>query len=197
MAKDVEEAVRPLQMIPEMTPMSTIATDYRQRMTVATATTEEAAQAATTDERAMPGLKIGTDPRNLPEIKGLKATKLPDPYEGAVDIATFEGWVQSLLSWFQLARMTGQKADASRLDVMQLCLKGPAKEWFGQEVLSPDRAIQKWTFRGAVLAMHRRFVHEATAQQATDQFHALHYDHKTGATAFFNGLWERASRMVQ
>ncbi|KAH7917198.1 hypothetical protein BV22DRAFT_1135604 [Leucogyrophana mollusca] len=82
--------------------------------------------------------RIGTDPRNLPEIKGLKATKLPDPYEGADDIAVFEGWVQSLLSWFRLARMTGQKADASRLDVMQLCLKGPAKEWFGQEVLSPD-----------------------------------------------------------
>ncbi|KAH7917304.1 hypothetical protein BV22DRAFT_1052531 [Leucogyrophana mollusca] len=127
--------------------------------------------------------RIGTNPRNLPEIKGLKA-KLPDPYEGADNIAAFEG-------------MTGQKADASRLDVMQLCLKGPAKEWFGQEVLSPDRAIRKWTFRGAVLAMHRRFVHEATAQQATDQFHVLRYDHKTGATAFFNGLRERASRMVQ
>ncbi|KAH7918507.1 hypothetical protein BV22DRAFT_1134539 [Leucogyrophana mollusca] len=57
MAKDVEEAVRPLQTIPEMTPTSTIATDYRWRMTVTTATTGEAAQAATTDERVTPGLK--------------------------------------------------------------------------------------------------------------------------------------------
>ncbi|KAH7918508.1 hypothetical protein BV22DRAFT_1134540 [Leucogyrophana mollusca] len=93
--------------------------------------------------------------------------------------------------------MTGHKANASWLDVMQLCLKGPAKEWFRQEVLCLDRAIRKWTFRGAVLAMHRHFVHEAMAQQATDQFHVLRYDHKTGATAFFNGLWERAPRMVQ
>ncbi|KAH7917495.1 hypothetical protein BV22DRAFT_1135358 [Leucogyrophana mollusca] len=45
--------------------------------------------------------------------------------------------------------------------------------------------------------MHRRFVHEATAQQATDQFHVLRYDHKTGATAFLNGLRERASCIVQ
>ena len=57
MAKDVEEAVRPLQTIPEMTPTSTIATDYRRRMTVAMVTTEEAAQAAMTDEKATPGLK--------------------------------------------------------------------------------------------------------------------------------------------
>ncbi|KAH7917542.1 hypothetical protein BV22DRAFT_1135323 [Leucogyrophana mollusca] len=56
MAKDVEEAVRPLQTIPAMTPMSTIATDYRRRMTDAMVTTEEAAQAATTDEKATPGL---------------------------------------------------------------------------------------------------------------------------------------------
>ncbi|KAH7917702.1 hypothetical protein BV22DRAFT_1052250 [Leucogyrophana mollusca] len=130
--------------------------------------------------------RISTDPRNLPEIKGLKATKLPDPYESVDDIAVFKGWVQSLLSWFRLARMTDQKANASRLDVMQLCLKGPAKEWFGQEVLSLDQAIWKWSFRGAVLTMHRHFIHEAMAQQATDQFHVLCYDHKTGATAFFN-----------
>ncbi|KAH7918007.1 hypothetical protein BV22DRAFT_1134928 [Leucogyrophana mollusca] len=151
MTKDMEERVLPLQETLEMAPMSTRVTDCRRKTSVATATNDDdVAKDTTKGKRTTPDRKcvsppiekeamlprdtnvrdlmIGIDPRNLPEIKGLKATKLPDPYKGADDIAVFEGWVQSLLSWFRLARMTGQKADTSRLDVMQLCLKGPARE---------------------------------------------------------------------
>src|SRR5579864_7924666 len=45
-------------------------------------------------------------PDNLPEIKGLRA-KLPEAYEGEDDFDRLDKWLQGLLHFFKLHRITG------------------------------------------------------------------------------------------
>ena len=84
-------------------------------------------------------------PDDLPEIKGLRA-KLPEAYTGEDNFEHFENWVQGLLRYFKLHRLTGQGRDGDRILVAGSCLKGQAETWFNHEVERPQRIIHDWTF---------------------------------------------------
>ena len=68
-------------------------------------------------------------PDNLPEIKGLRS-RLPEAYEGEDDFDCLEGWLQSLLRYFKLHRLTGADRDEDRILVTGNCLKGCTERWF-------------------------------------------------------------------
>ncbi|KAH7919810.1 hypothetical protein BV22DRAFT_1050810 [Leucogyrophana mollusca] len=91
----------------------------------------------------------------------------------------------------------GDEYDARRIDFLGMNLTGLAQDWFSQEVESPSREIWHWTYEDVLCALYKRFITEATAQRATDQFLATQYSRSRGAQAFYNDLQRRAVRMVQ
>ena len=52
-------------------------------------------------------------------------------------------------------------------------------------------------FEDVICRLFQRFVHEASAQNAVDQYDRTRFSHEKGALAFYNDLKCRARRMVQ
>jgi hypothetical protein len=66
-------------------------------------------------------------PHDLPEIKGLHI-KLPEAYTGEDDFDKLDSWLQGLLRYFKLNRITVDDRDTDCILVTGNCLKGKA-EW--------------------------------------------------------------------
>src|SRR5215471_9554445 len=47
-----------------------------------------------------------------------------------------------------------------------------------------------------ICALYKRFIHQVTAQNATDKFYSVRYNKSEGALAFYNALFRNAARMV-
>jgi len=65
-------------------------------------------------------------PNNLPEIKGLRA-KLPEAYDSEDDFNHLDRWLQGLLRFFKIHRLTGADKDIDWVLVTGTCLKGKAE----------------------------------------------------------------------
>jgi len=50
-------------------------------------------------------------PGDLPELKGVRA-KLPEAYKGEDDFDRLDNWLQGLIRFFKLHRLTGEDKDA-------------------------------------------------------------------------------------
>jgi hypothetical protein len=102
-------------------------------------------------------------PDDLPELKGLRA-KLPTTYGGDDDFDHLDNWLQGLLRYFKIHRITGMEKDRDRVLVTGTCLSGKAERWFCHEVERPTRIIRNWTFETVVIGLFRAFITTATAQ---------------------------------
>ncbi|KIM70774.1 hypothetical protein SCLCIDRAFT_100538, partial [Scleroderma citrinum Foug A] len=118
-----------------------------------------------------------------PEVKVMSPPK-PGKYGGQDDIEKFNDWLTQLLKYFRTFKVTGYGHDVDHVLYTGLYLEGIATEWYDQEVELPDRCIDYWSFEDLICGLFKRFIHEATAQQA-------------GALAFFNDMKRRAHRMVK
>ena len=75
-------------------------------------------------------------------------------------------------------------------------MRGMAADWFHNEVEAWNRTTAEWSFEELICAMYRRFIHEVTAQNATDKFWGTIYSKAKGALAFYNDLNWYADRMI-
>ena len=121
----------------------------------------------------------------------------PGKYGGQDDIKKFDDWLTQLLKYFRTFKVTGYGRDADRILSIGLYLKGIAAKWYDQEVESPDRRINYWSFEDLICGLFKRFIHEATAQQATTNYDCTRYSTEKGALAFFNDMKWRAHHMVK
>jgi hypothetical protein len=69
---------------------------------------------------------LSSIPYYLPEIKGLRVN-LPDAYEGDDNFDRLDNWLQGLLRYFKLQRLTVADRDVDRILVTGMCLKGGAE----------------------------------------------------------------------
>lgn len=138
---------------------------------------------------------VGRSLEILPQIKSVKVSQ-PKSYLGQDDTDEFEEWLLTVLRWLRVTRITGPELDVERVQLLGLILSGAALDWYNQEVASPYRQIRHWRFEDAVCALYRRFIHQATAQTATEKFEAVRFDNKTGTAAYFGELRKFATRMV-
>jgi hypothetical protein len=136
------------------------------------------------------------DPITTPEIKGLKLTT-PEAYGGADSIAEFEEWLGNVLRYYRLLRMCGRDLNSERVVYLGTMLKNKALDWYTQEVEAPHRTVSDWSFTELICCIYSRFITEATAAKATEQFYAVKYAKSKGVLAFFNELQAAAIRMVQ
>ena len=118
-------------------------------------------------------------------------------YGGQDDIEKFDDWLTQLLKYFRTFKVTGYRHDADHVLYTGLYLEGIAAEWYDQEVESPDRRIDYWFFKDLICGLFKRFIHEATAQQATTNYDRTQYSAEKGALAFFNDMKQRAHHMVE
>ena len=123
-------------------------------------------------------------PDNLPEIKGLRA-KMPEPYEGEDDYDRLDKWLQGLLRFFKLHRLTGMEKDRDRILVAGTNLRGKAERWYSHEVERPTRLVRNWTFESVVIGLFRAFITTATAQQAMQRYMRIRFSPDEGVMAFY------------
>ena len=72
-----------------------------------------------------------------PEVKAMKIAQ-PKAYKGQDSIDIFDEWVNQLLRWFRIYKVTGPDCDVDRVTYMGACLEDLAAQWFDQEVEGPD-----------------------------------------------------------
>ncbi|KAA1476192.1 hypothetical protein DENSPDRAFT_853507 [Dentipellis sp. KUC8613] len=126
--------------------------------------------------------QVGNDLTKLPEIKGIKIHP-PASYTGDDSINKFEEWLNGLLLYLQAARVSGPGRNDDQIMLMGTTLKGQAADWYHMEVKYPNRVC---------------FIHEATAQEAVNQFRKAKYSRADGsALVYYNTLMMYASRMIQ
>jgi hypothetical protein len=135
-------------------------------------------------------------PDNLPEIKGLRA-KLPESYEGEDDFDRLDKWLQGMLRYYKLQRLTADDKDKDRVLIAGSNLKGKAERWFCHEVERSTRIIREWTFESVVVGLFRAFVTTATAQQAMQSYMRVRFSPDEGVMAFYRELMMLAGRLAQ
>jgi hypothetical protein len=135
-------------------------------------------------------------PDDLPEIKGLHV-KLPEPYEGDDDFDTLDRWLQGLLRFMKIHRLTGMDKDRDQVLVMGTSLKGRAERWFSQEVERPTQIIWDWTFELVIIGLYRAFIMTATTQQAMQRYMRVKFSCKEGIMAFYCKLLTWAGRLAK
>ena len=72
-----------------------------------------------------------------PEVKAMKIAQ-PKAYKGQDSINIFDEWVNQLLRWFRIYKVTGPDCDVDRVTYTGACLEDLAAQWFDQEVEGPD-----------------------------------------------------------
>jgi len=87
-----------------------------------------------------------------PEVKSMKISQ-PKAYKGQDNIDIFDEWVNQILRWFRIYKVTGPIHDGDRVMYAGACLEDLAGQWFDQEVESPDCTIRHWTFEDLVCAL--------------------------------------------
>jgi hypothetical protein len=135
-------------------------------------------------------------PDNLPEIKGLRA-KLPEPYEGEDDFDRLDKWLQGMLRYYKLQRLTAMDKDKDRVLIAGSNLKGKAERWFCHEVERSTRIVRDWTFESVAIGLFRAFVTTATAQQAMQSYMRVRFSTDEGVMAFYRELMMLAGRLAQ
>ena len=131
-----------------------------------------------------------------PEVKAMSPLK-PGKYGGQDDIEKFDNWLTQLLKYFRTIKVTGYRRDTDHVLYTGLYLEGIAAEWYDQEVESPDRCIDYWSFEDLICGLFKRFIHEAMAQQAATNYDRTRYSAEKGALAFFNDMKRCAHCMVE
>ncbi|KIM56654.1 hypothetical protein SCLCIDRAFT_29403 [Scleroderma citrinum Foug A] len=121
----------------------------------------------------------------------------PGKYKGQDDIKKFDDWLTQLLKYFRTFKVTRYRCDVDRVLYTGLCLEGITAEWYNQEVESPDRHINYWSFEDLICGLFKRFIHKATAQQAVTNYNHTHYSAEKGVLAFFNNMKRHAHCMVK
>ncbi|KAF8547828.1 hypothetical protein OG21DRAFT_1526896 [Imleria badia] len=131
-----------------------------------------------------------------PEIKAMNLPK-PGKYGGQDDLEKFDDWVHQLLKYYRMFKVTGPNQDDDRVLYTGLFLEGIASKWYNQEIESPDRRTLYWSFEDLICGLFKCFVHEASAQNAANQYNWTRFNHEKGALAFYNDLRHCAYQMVQ
>ncbi|KDQ50655.1 hypothetical protein JAAARDRAFT_199786 [Jaapia argillacea MUCL 33604] len=107
-----------------------------------------------------------------------KGVKTPAPYhwKGEDDVEKFENWFQ--------------------VDFLGQFLRKQALSWFNYEIDTPNYYNRDLNFERVVCALHTRFLHKATAQEAVHKFLGCKFSSETGVAMYYNALRHNAGRMV-
>ncbi|KAK1225536.1 hypothetical protein PQX77_011526 [Marasmius sp. AFHP31] len=134
----------------------------------------------------------------IPEIDGLKSIKVqePDHYSGEADVEKFEAFLMAMLRWMVVNKLTGPKADQLRLECLGILLTGNALQFYNDEIASPHRSRERWSFEDAVIALFDHCVQTTTVHQAAEKFDQVTYDPKKGVRRYYNTLCRWANRML-
>ena len=129
----------------------------------------------------------------------VKAMNLPKPgkHGGQDDVEKFNKWLSHLLKYYYTFKVIRPNCNKDWILYTRLYLEGLASQWYDQEVDSPDQQVQDWTFKDVICGLFQRFMHEASVQNAADQYDCTRFSHEKEALAFYNNMKCHACRMVQ
>lgn len=116
--------------------------------------------------------------------------KLPELYSGEDDATKFEVWLSDLLECFVALKLAGPELDTARLNAMINTTTGEAREWVYENIEDIDRD-KEWTFKEAIVGLHKRFIYTNMVQAAWEQWRGEEYSLASGGVA---GLYQRLKR---
>ncbi|KAJ8091926.1 hypothetical protein PM082_024160 [Marasmius tenuissimus] len=133
-----------------------------------------------------------------PVIEGLKSLKVNEPkhYKGQGDVEIFEAWLMKVLRWMSVNRLAGPEAEKLRIQCIGMLLSEKALQWYDDEVASPHRDRDQWTFEDVIIGIFDHCVQMSTVQEAASQFDNVQYDPKKGIKDHCNTLRRWAGRMT-
>ena len=121
----------------------------------------------------------------------------PKAYKGQDSINIFNEWVNQMLHWFRIYKVTGPDHDVDRVTYTGACLEDLAAQWFDQEVKGPDRVIPDWTFKDLICTLFVHFIHKVSVQNVAEKDDKMGYSSEQGALVFYNDIKCHAAQMVQ
>ncbi|KAF9251459.1 hypothetical protein L218DRAFT_1010514, partial [Marasmius fiardii PR-910] len=133
-----------------------------------------------------------------PYVEGLKSIKISEPehYKGQADVEIFEEWLLKVLRWMAVNRMCGPKADKIRVQTIGMLLSDKGARWFDDEVASPHRTQEDWTFEDVVIGIFDHCVQTSTVHQSSRKFDKVKYEPSKGIKDYYNTLVRWGSRMT-
>ncbi|KAJ3964094.1 hypothetical protein EV361DRAFT_775267, partial [Lentinula raphanica] len=92
-------------------------------------------------------------------IKNVKI-KYPDPWDGDGNIDNFETWINSVINWMVVNRLTGPEGNGMQVLCLEGMLDGDAKLWYHDHVTGPHRVRDIWKTEEVLIGLFKRFVQD-------------------------------------
>jgi hypothetical protein len=98
--------------------------------------------------------------------------KLPEPYNGWLNIDNFENWLSLLVLWLKMYNLDRINPHIDLMRVQLLCqmLKGCALGFYQTCLVEVCNAGETMSFRGTILIMKEWFLHQAAALDTAQKF---------------------------
>ncbi|KAF9260493.1 hypothetical protein L218DRAFT_946791 [Marasmius fiardii PR-910] len=92
--------------------------------------------------------------------------------------------------------MCGPKTDKIHVQTIGMLLSDKGARWFDDEVASPHRTREDWTFEDIVIGIFDHCVQTSTVHQSSRKFDKVKYEPSKGIKDYYNTLVRWGSRMT-
>ncbi|KAH9831486.1 uncharacterized protein C8Q71DRAFT_715391, partial [Rhodofomes roseus] len=141
---------------------------------------------------------VGEDPDGeTPSYLRTAKMDKPSTWSGTDDLYAFEEWLFELLMFFAVLHITGPRLDRDRVQIAGNSLADSAKDWYFCHVQSPRRSKRQWSFAEAIMALHRRFIHQDGEIKAIESWSKVTYHKSGGVTELLDKMTQYADRMAE
>ena len=109
----------------------------------------------------------------------------------------FEHWLNTLLRWLKVSKISGPDLDAERIEYTGMYLEGIALTWFEDNVDGVYRHKAHWKFKDVITGLYDWFIHDNATHDAADHFLKVKYDSVEGVMSYYHKLEQYATRMIR
>ena len=141
--------------------------------------------------------KVSASEESLLEQKNGPQVLNPTSYGGSSDMEVFEWWLNSLLQWLKVSKISGLALDAERIEYTGMYLGGIALSWFEDNVDGVYCHRAKWKFKGVMTSLYDQFIHDNTTHDMADHFSKVNYDSIEGVMSYYHKLEHYPTRMIR
>ena len=100
----------------------------------------------------------------------------PPSYGGSLDTEVFKHWLNALLQWLNVSKVSGPSLDTERIEYTGMYLEGIA--------------LAQWNFKDVITGLYDWFIHDNTTHDAADHFS------KMNVTTWTSSVLDATSRSV-
>jgi hypothetical protein len=120
--------------------------------------------------------KVSVTVDSLPDRKNGPRVPNPSSYEGSSDTEVFERWLNTLLRWLKVSKISGPDLNAKRIEYTGMYLEEIALTWFEDNVDGVYRHKAHWKFKDVITSLYDWFIHDNATHDSVEG--VMSYYHK-------------------